>query len=184
MPETPASLLEQLRRSPTPDHWNRFVELYAPVIHHWAVHTRLQDADAADLIQEVFRVLLQKLPQFEYNPALRFRAWLKQVVVNVWRAQTRRRRGVPLDSAGEVAVADPAEEFWETEYKRSVARRALQIMQRDFEPATWQACWAVVVEGRPAAEAAAELRLKVGAVYAARFRVLTRLRQELDGLLD
>jgi RNA polymerase sigma-70 factor (ECF subfamily) len=60
----------------------------------------------------------------------------------------------------------------------------MQIMRRDFDAKTWQACWAVVVEGRPASEVAAAFGMSVGAVYAARFRVMTRLRSELDGMMD
>jgi DNA-directed RNA polymerase specialized sigma24 family protein len=41
-----------------------------------------------------------------------------------------------------------------------------------------------VVAGRDAAEVAAELSISVGTVYAAKSRVLTRLRRHLDGLLD
>jgi RNA polymerase sigma-70 factor (ECF subfamily) len=57
-------------------------------------------------------------------------------------------------------------------------------MKSDFEPATWKACWASVVEGRPAAEIAEELEISVNSVYLAKSRVVRRLRRELDGLLD
>jgi RNA polymerase sigma-70 factor (ECF subfamily) len=57
-------------------------------------------------------------------------------------------------------------------------------MQADFEASTWKACWQLIVDGRGAADVAAELRLTVAAVYAARSRVLRRLRSELQGLLD
>ena len=57
-------------------------------------------------------------------------------------------------------------------------------MKTDFQPATWRACWENVVEGRPAAEVARELGITVNAVYLAKSRVLRRLHQELDGLLD
>ena len=57
-------------------------------------------------------------------------------------------------------------------------------MRADFDDTTWKACWETVVAERPAAEVAAELGLTVGAVYAARFRVLKRLRRNLQGLLD
>ena len=77
-----------------------------------------------------------------------------------------------------------AEAYWETEYRGHLVRRALELMQADFEPATWKACWEMVTTERPAADIAAELRLSVGAVYAAKFRVLARLREELAGMLD
>jgi RNA polymerase sigma-70 factor (ECF subfamily) len=54
----------------------------------------------------------------------------------------------------------------------------------EFQPATWQAFWGLTVEGKSGAEVAAELGLSVDAVYAAKSRVLRRLRQELDGLLE
>ena len=79
---------------------------------------------------------------------------------------------------------DPEDEPWEAVFKHQLARRALQIMHTDFQPSTWRACYEVVVVGRPVAEVAAELGLTPGAVHAARFRVLARLRQELKGMLD
>jgi RNA polymerase sigma-70 factor (ECF subfamily) len=57
-------------------------------------------------------------------------------------------------------------------------------MQRDFQPATWRACWETKVCGRPAAVVAAELGLSVAAVHAATSRVLRRLRQELADLWE
>ena len=74
--------------------------------------------------------------------------------------------------------------MWEAEYHQNVLSRAVQIMRSDFEEKTWKACWALVVEGKSGAAVAAELGMKIDAVYAARSRVLRRLRQELDGLMD
>jgi RNA polymerase sigma-70 factor (ECF subfamily) len=62
--------------------------------------------------------------------------------------------------------------------------RAIELMQADFQPATWKAFWEFVVNGRPAADIARELDLTPNAIYLARGRVLQRLRQELDGLLE
>ena len=45
--DTPASLLERLRRPADTTAWPRFVELYAPLLHYWARRTGLQEADAA-----------------------------------------------------------------------------------------------------------------------------------------
>jgi RNA polymerase sigma-70 factor (ECF subfamily) len=84
----------------------------------------------------------------------------------------------------ELAVPDDAAEFSEAEYRRHLAQRALELMKVEFPPAMWPACWEHVVHGRPAAEVAAELGIAVGTVYVAKSRVLARLRQELDGLLD
>ncbi len=83
-----------------------------------------------------------------------------------------------------MAVADDLEAAWEAEYQQHLVGQALRLMRADFEETTWKACWQMVAVGRPAAAVAAELGLTVGAVYAAKFRVLQRLRRDLQGLLD
>jgi RNA polymerase sigma-70 factor (ECF subfamily) len=82
-------------------------------------------------------------------------------------------------------IPDPAvDAFWEAEYRQYLCRKALQVMQSQFEPSTWQACWRQVVEGQTAAEVARQLGLSEAAVYVAKFRVLRKLRHELAGLID
>ena len=81
-------------------------------------------------------------------------------------------------------MPDAIAAYIEEDYRRQLVARALQLMQADFQPATWRACWELVVHGRPAREVAAELGLTPNAVYLAKARVLARLRQELAGLWD
>ena len=84
-------------------------------------------------------------------------------------------------------LEDPASELsqrWDREHDQHVMCRLLEMIGPDFEPTTWQACWEHVVQERPAPEVAAELGLTIGAVYAAKVRVLGRLREELQGMLD
>lgn len=178
---TSTSLLERLRQPTDPEAWARFVELYAPLLYRWSCRLGLQDADATDLVQDVFGILLRKLPAFDYDSRRSFRGWLHTVLLNHWRDHPRRQL-VPLTV--EVAVADPADEMREAEYRRYLVDRALRLMRSDFESPTWRACWECVANGRPAVEVAAELGLSIAAVYIARSRVLRRLRQELVGLLE
>jgi RNA polymerase sigma-70 factor (ECF subfamily) len=184
MSRTPASLLERLRQPNPGPAWDRLVSLYAPLVHLWATRAGLQDADAADLVQDVFATLLRELPTFRYNPSKSFRAWLKTVTLNLWRARRRRVAPRSMDGVPEPEAPDPAAVFWYGEYRRHLAARALHAMQAEFEERTWRACWLTAVEGRPTADVAAELSMTVGAVYTARCRVLARLRQELEGLLE
>jgi RNA polymerase sigma-70 factor (ECF subfamily) len=185
--DTPVSLLERLRRPADPEAWARFVHLYTPLLASWASRAGLQDEDAADLIQEVFTLLLRKLPEFSYDSSKSFRAWLRTVALNKWRERVRRPalpvKGDDQTLAG-VAGPDPAEAFWEAEYRTHLVGEALRLMQAQFAALIWQACWETVVHDRPDAEVAAALGMTPGAVRVARFRVLTRLRQELAGLLD
>lgn len=161
--------------------------MYTPLLFGWARRSGESDHDAADLVQEVFVTLMQTMPRFEYDEKGNFRRWLRTLLVNKLRDRIRRRRRD--DKAYEqVAVVDElpdqAERFFEAEYQRELSRRALSLMQRDFEPATWKACWETVVEGRPADEVARDLGLSRNAVYVARCRVLRKLREDLRGLVE
>lgn len=186
MTTTPASLLERLRQPGEQEAWGQFVELYTPLLYYWTRRMGLDPADAADLVQDVFTVLVQKLPAFHYDRARSFRAWLRTVTFNKWRESLRRIRvqsGVNPAALAEITEPESPDPFWEVEYRQHLVSRALQVMQRHFQPTTWKACWEVVVQGRPAAEVAAELQISVNSVRAAKCRVLCHLRRELDGLL-
>ncbi len=184
MEPTPVSLLERLRRPDDQHAWGQLVDLYAPLVHMWARRAGLQDADALDLVQETFLLLRSKLPDFRYDPTRRFRNWLQTVALNCWRAQRRKQQPGLLDGHLEPQEEDPVPAFWEREFRQYLAARALAIMQQEFEPTAWQACWLVTAEGKTPAEAAAELGMTVGAVYTARCRVLARLRLELAGMIE
>jgi len=187
MSDTPASLLQRLRQPDSRQAWERFVDLYTPLIFFWGVRAGLPAQDAGDLVQDVFATLLTKLPEFDYDRDRSFRAWLRTITLNRWR-DLRRRQAVRAHAGSEalehVAAPEAAEALWEAEYRRYVAGRAVEIMQAEFEARTWQAFWAMTVEGRPAADVAASLGMTPAAVYNAKYRVLCRLREELAGLLE
>ncbi|MCX7700801.1 MAG: sigma-70 family RNA polymerase sigma factor [Gemmataceae bacterium] len=186
---TSISLLERLsQRSYSPEAWSDFVTLYTPLLHSWASRLGVPQSDVGDLVQEVFLILLRKLPEFRYieGPCGSFRGWLRTVLVNKWR-ELNRRKALPVDhisAANEATVDDWVEEFTEQEYRQELMRQALLMMQQEFQPQTWQACWQHVILGRAANEVATELGTTAGAVRVASSRVLARLRQLLRGFLD
>lgn len=183
---TSVSLLQRVRDPEERAAWDRFVELYTPLLYSWAGRLGLAADDAADLVQDVFATLVQRLHDFRYDAHKSFRAWLRTVTCNRYRDFRRRACARPQPAAVLPDVPDPAtpDPFWERDYRTYLVGRALELMQAEFQPATWRACWECVAHGRPAAEVAEELGLSVASVYAAKSRVLRRLRQELSGLLD
>jgi|SRR5581483_6641490 len=185
MSTTPLTLLERLRTSSDPAAWRRFVELYTPLLFAWARRLGLREAEAADLVQDVFLHLLNKLPAFVYDRKQSFRGWLKTVAHNLWRNSRQRRSRAATGAIDLDALPGrEAEAFWEADYRQFLVDRALAVMKTDFEPATWQACWEFVVNGRSAEDVAGALGITAEAVRAAKYRVINRLRRELAGLLD
>src|SRR5213082_840768 len=82
-PATRASLLVRLRDGADVDAWQEFVRLYAPVIYGFARKRGLQDADAADLMQDVLRSLSTAMGRLDYKPVRgTFRGWLFTVTRN------------------------------------------------------------------------------------------------------
>ncbi len=185
MHTTPPSLLERLRRPGEDPAWERFVLLYTPFIFSLARKFGLDREAAADVVQDVFVLLAKKMVDFQYDPEQSFRAWLRTVVLNRIYESARHRR-ITLLTGGdpiEIEQRDVVAAFEEAEYRDHITARAFEIMQREFHPTTWKACWELIMTDKSAAEVAKELGMTEGAVYVAKCRVVRRLRTELKGLL-
>jgi RNA polymerase sigma-70 factor (ECF subfamily) len=187
MHSTSQSLLIRLQEEESAgEAWRRFVQLYTPLLFYWAKRLGFESADADDFVQDLLILLLGKLGKFEHRGAGSFRGWLRMVATN--KGRERMRKTGPAAAGGESQLAllpaEAEDSFWLVDYRRHLVSRALEIMQAEFAPATWQACWQRVVEDRPASEVAANLGLSEAAVYVYTGRVLRRLREELSELLD
>ena len=173
--------------------WGQFVEIYAPLVYDLARRRGLQDADAADLTQEVLRSVSGAIGRLDYDPGRgTFRSWLFTVTRNAINTFFESQRRVPRGS-GDSSVqawlenqAGPDEESaeWDREYQRRVLDYATEQVRLGFEEATWQAFAQTALEGKPAKDVAAGLGMTVGAVYIARSRVLSRIKDEVRKLLD
>lgn len=188
MLSTPPTLLERLRRSDDPEAWGRFVDLYSPLLFEWARRNGVPESDAADLVQSVLVLLIRQIPKQEQQSGGNFRGWLFTVLRNCWRDLCRARARQPVIAHGvspdDQPGSDPIAELTEEEYRACLIRRTLRIIQTDFPQHTWRAFWMHVVEGKAAAEVAAEVKSTANAVYLARGRILKRLREELAGFLE
>jgi RNA polymerase sigma-70 factor (ECF subfamily) len=194
MDETSLSLLGRLRRSGESEAWDRLVELYAPLLRTWLRKYDVQASDADDLVQETLLAVSKDLKSFDHGgqPGA-FRAWLRAILVhrlrNFWRARGRRpqargdsdleRRLEQLEDA-----ASEMSQLWNRQHDQHVAGRLLALAEPHFTPNTWKAFCRVALEGARADEVAAELGMSVNAVFIAKSRVLGRLRQDAEGLLD
>jgi RNA polymerase sigma-70 factor (ECF subfamily) len=191
-PATRRSLIVKLRDPADTAAWREFAAIYEPWIYRLARRRGLQDADARDLCQEVFRALARSVDRWE--PARgSFRGWLSRIARNLMINLLTRREPFSLGSGAsgvqDLLEAQPAPDpsataLFEAEYRRHLFQRAADEVRGEFTPSTWQAFWRTAVEGRPGAEVAAALGLSVGAVYIARSRVLARLKRRIEQLGD
>ncbi len=191
-PLTRVSLLTRLRDGDDVDAWREFVQLYGPVVYGFARKRGLQDADAADLMQEVLRSVARNADRMEYDPRRgTFRGWLYTVtrnkIYNFLSSQKNRPKATGDTGSQERldSIPDRApdrEDDWELEYQRQLSAKAMELVKPEFQANTWKAFWGTAVEGRGAQEVGAELKMTPGAVYVAKSRVLARLRDEVQRL--
>ena len=192
IPETKTSLILRLADHHDQDAWQEFEEVYRPVIYHAARRGGLQNADAEDVVQQVMASVARALQQRPHDhQRARFRTWLFRVIQNsVLNAAQRRPpdRGAGetdvLNQLSSVPGPDADSDTMEAEYQRSVFQWAARQIRSEFHHETWAAFWKTMVEGASCEAVAAELGKEVGSVYAARSRIVRRLRKKIGEFDD
>jgi len=185
-PSTRVSLLLRLRDPRDHQSWMEFVSLYEPVVYRLLRRHGLQDADAREVMQELFLAVSRSIDR--WDPAKErgsFRGWLRRVARNLvinWLKQ-RGRRAVATGGSNLQAMLNrlPADGDAETadfdqEVRRALFQRAAEKVRSEVRHATWQAFWETSVIGTSPAEAANKLGMGVGAIRVAKCRVIARLQ--------
>jgi RNA polymerase sigma-70 factor (ECF subfamily) len=190
-PATRPSLLVRIRDARDHAAWSQFVEIYAPLIYGFGRTHGLQDADAADLTQDVLRAVAGAAGRLDYDPQRgSFRAWLYTVSRNKLANFLARNRRAALGTGDtgaqqsleqQPASAEDSAE-WDLEYGRRLLHWAAAEIHGDFQEATWQAFWQTAVAGKAVKEVAKSLGMSVGAVYIAKSRVLARLKERIESI--
>jgi RNA polymerase sigma-70 factor, ECF subfamily len=189
---TSPSLIDRARAN-DPAAWVDLVDLYAPLVQHWCRRSDLREADAADILQDVFLAVAANLGAFRRErPGDTFRGWLRVILRNKVNDHFRRLGHEPAGEGGTEAhqrfarltSPEPADEVRADHAEQLLFRRACDLIRAEFHDHTWQAFWATAVEGRAAADVAADLGMSPVGVRVAKSRVLQRLREVLGDLPD
>jgi RNA polymerase sigma factor (sigma-70 family) len=192
MPGTRPSLLVRLRNAQDERAWAEFTAIYCPLIYKFARRKGFQDADAADLVQEVLLAVASAIDRWDPDPARGpFRNWLfriaRNMMIDFLASQHRHPPGIGgtdfaklLEARPPASLEDSAQ--FELAYKQQCFRWAADRIRHEFQETTWRAFWETWVVGKKPKDVAVELGMSVGAVYMARSRVVARLRQVIEGV--
>ena len=190
-PETRDSLIAQIRDPADQEAWEQFVQIYRPVVKRIAIKRGLQPADAQDLSQQVLISVAGSIGRYQKSSsATRFRHWLRRVARNaIINALTRQPADVAtggsavLDLLDDVQQPDKATaELIALEYRRELYLRAAEMVRVDVAADTWAAFEMTVFDGVSVEAATRELGKSVGAIHAARSRIMKRLRDAVRTL--
>src|SRR4029450_8942450 len=123
-------------------------ELYGSLVYGFARRHGLQDADAADLTQEVFLEVTASAGRWQYDPGKgTFRGWLYGITRHKVARFFERRRSQAVGSGDtgaherlreEPNPGDDPEAAWEQEYREQLFRVAAARVEGNFAPTTWQ----------------------------------------------
>ena len=190
LPLTRMSLLVRLKAR-SDDAWHEFLSIYEQALLDFSKRKGLQDADAMDVTQEVLAALEKKLPNWDTNPERgKLRGWLFRVARNMAIDKITERAKSPLafgamDSSGYRDLgsfkAEQSQEFL-NQFRRRVFHYAAEQVRQRVNQQTWQAFWLTAMEGQSAEQVGQQLGLKAGNVYAAKFRVTSRIQKLVDSI--
>ena len=189
-PDTRDTLLARLHDPADRQAWEQFASIYQPLVYRAALRRGLQDADAMDVSQRVLLAVSNAAHSWkEGNPKGQFRGWLSRVTSNV--AINVIQREGKFQAAGDSDAwellnqqADSPElsQMWQQERKLELFRYAAKLVSPKFTTENWQCFWRTSIENESIENVAQDLGKSVGAVYAARSRILASIRQQVASI--
>lgn len=197
-PDTNETLIARVKNLGDGISWSEFERIYRPVILRMAKKRGMQDADALDVIQQVFVSVAKSIES--WTPIASgppFRAWLSTIARNAITNALARR---PSDLAtGGTSVANHLQllpdkcTLGETqcelvrETRHQAVLWAAEQIRHEYSDDVWDCFWRTAIEGESVSDVAASFKRSAGSIYVARYRVIARLKekvQELSETLD
>ncbi len=190
---TSMSLLGRLRIEDKGPSWDRFVDIYGPLIIGWLKRKGVPEDVAEDVRQEVLMKVMSEIRGFDHNGHTgAFRAWLRVVMMH--RLRTIQRRRFRLGEANSPDWSLLAEQLedkdsecsrqWDLEHDRHLLERLIEMVSSEFQPNTMQAFRRVVLQCEKVEQVAADLGMSVNAIRISQSRVLASLRRVGEGFID
>lgn len=191
---TSRSLLIRMQDPQDQEAWERFVSIYTPILRAWLLKRGIPHHDAEDILQDLLELAMKELPQFCHNGRVgALRAWLRTSmsyrIKGYWRKRTQQERLGAREDLGALAdaLADEQSEtsrLWEHDHRRHLCDELLRRAESSFSPQTVQAFRLAFLSELSSSEVAERLGMTPNAVRIAQSRVLSKLRELSEGLLE
>lgn len=199
---TRQSLLGRLKDWKDEESWQEFFDTYWRRIYGAAIKAGLTETEAQEVVQETIIAVSQKMPGFNYDPAVgSFKCWLMNLTHWKIADQLRRRereicRIPPArlrssdSSTGRTATAekipDPnggtLEAAWNHEWDQNQMEAALAFLRRTVSPKHYQIYDFYVLKKWPMKKVTRTLKVNIAQVYLAKSRLSRLLQAEIRRL--
>jgi len=188
---TNTSLLNGLKDPNNNRIWSEFFERYQPMLMAFAKRLGLNEHDAQDAAQETLMNFVNAYREGGYDREKgRLRTWLFGIAAHKIR-DIQRKRGkqlVIVDNShttrflNKVPDDHSMSEIWEAEWARAILGQAMKEVRQQVKPQTMEAFELFAIKGLPAEQVAKQLGMTENAVWIAKNRVLSRLRNTQEFL--
>lgn len=181
---TGTALLDGLHDRANTRAWGALVERYRPLLEGFAGRAGLSPTDAEDVVQTVLMEFARSYGAYDRSKG-RLRQWLFGIAKRQI-ANCKRRRApehTPHQDTRTTAFFDrlpgdaELEAAWQSQWDNYVMERCLEQVREEVTPQTMEAFHLFAVLGQPTGEVARRLGMTENAVFGAKRRVLTRMRE-------
>ncbi len=190
---TTTQVLTNLRKGHDPSAWQGLCQHFTPAIIDFGRKLGLTPEEAEDAAQETLLAFVRAWQQGRYERDKgRLSSWLfgfaKRIILKT-RRQRPREHTVGPNAQGEdfwSHIPDDARLTltWETQWKRVVLTRCLEHLRREADPRVFAAFSRYALQEQSVEHVAEQLGMSRNAVYIAKCRMLTRLRELESDLQD
>lgn len=184
-------LLTGLRDKDNADVWDQFSRRYQPLLVAFGRRLGLREQDAQDAAQETLMAFCEAYQAGKYDRDKgRLRTWLLGIATKKIRYMQRkagreRALGQGDDQTGLIdGIPDDhtISELWEAQWQDAILKACLEQVRHQVEPQTMRAFELFALHEWPADKVAEQLRMSRNAVFKAKRRVVSRLREAFDYL--
>lgn len=178
-----SNLLAEIRDPDDHLAWERFVNMYSPLIHRFCRTHGLQEADALDVTQDVVIQVSRSISTFEYDRSKgRFRSWLGTIarnrILRHWKQKQRRQAG---ENVAEQQLTT-SEGLWTDLYNAHILESALEHVRRTSSDAKWKAFELAWLRDTPAVDVARMMDRRIEWVYKTKSQLLQKLKAQVEFL--
>ena len=191
---TTTQVLEELRESNDTLAWTVFRDHFYSVVINFARTLGLSETDAEDAAQETMLVFIKAFRDGKYNRKKgHLSHWLfgvaRRVILN-FRKRLPRERLIADSTSGTsfwdmVADEDAVRHTWDSQWRHMTLERCLQQARRELDQKVFEAFELYALFQNPVEDVSKTLGMSRNAVYIAKNRVLSKLRQlqqDFEGL--